>query len=70
MAENIINPVEVGRKLRELRGARTIQAVSSDLGISMSALTMYELGERVPRDEVKIKICRYYGVDIGIFFAQ
>ena len=48
---------EMGRRLRELRGERTIKEAAADLGISVSALNMYELGERIPRDEVKIKLC-------------
>lgn len=59
---------EIGRRLRELRGSRTIKESAADLGISVSALNMYELGERVPRDEVKVKICKYYGCGLDIFF--
>lgn len=65
MAEN-----KLGDKLRELRGERTLQKVAADLGISTSALTMYEIGKRIPRDEIKVKIARYYGVGIEIFFAN
>ena len=65
MAEN-----KLGDKLRDLRGERTLQKVASDLGISTSALTMYEIGKRIPRDEIKVKIARYYGVGIEIFFAN
>lgn len=59
---------EMGRRLRELRGDRTIKEAAADLGISVSALNMYELGERIPRDEVKIKLCKYYGCGLDIFF--
>lgn len=59
---------EMGRKLRKLRGDRTIKEVADNLGISVSALNMYELGERIPRDEVKVKICKYYGCELDIFF--
>lgn len=61
---------KVGKKLVELRGTKSREQVAVDLGISYSAIVSYELGERVPRDEVKIKIARYYGVDVGeLFFS-
>ena len=59
---------KLGETLRKLRGEKTLQKVAEDLGISTSALTMYEIGKRVPRDEIKVKIAKYYGVGIDIFF--
>lgn len=50
----------IGNKLRILRGKRTIQDVSDSVGISYSALAMYENGHRIPRDEIKIKLANYY----------
>ena len=38
------------------------------IGISRSALGMYELGLRVPKDEVKIKISKAYGIPIQDLF--
>lgn len=63
-----MNQKEVGRYLRELRGERTLDKVSDDTGIGRSALNMYELGLRVPRDEAKVKLSQYYKVPIDIFF--
>ena len=51
---------EVGNELRRLRGNRTIEESAKAIGISKSALAMYERGERSPRDEVKIRIADYY----------
>lgn len=66
-----MNPQKIGQKLVELRGAKSREQVAVDLGISYSALVSYELGERVPRDEIKIKIAKYYGVDVGeLFFSS
>ena len=60
---------KIGAKLKELRGERRINKVAEDLGISPSALSMYENGERIPRDVIKIKIADYYGQPISdIFF--
>mgnify|MGYP002673642545 CR=1 FL=1 len=60
---------EVGNELRRLRGNRTIEESAKAIGISKSALAMYERGERSPRDEVKIRIADYYKKPIQkIFF--
>ena len=64
----MLNSVEIGKRLRALRGDKTVQSVADDIGISRSALAMYEIGDRIPRDEIKLRICQYYGVDINIFF--
>lgn len=61
----------IGRRLRDLRGDKTQTEVSRDLGISASALTMYEAGNRIPRDEIKVMIAKYYGKSVeDIFFAE
>jgi transcriptional regulator with XRE-family HTH domain len=66
-----MDSIAIGKTLRELRGIRSIVDVCKDLDISPSALSMYEHGERIPRDEIKIRIAEYYGRSVGdIFFAQ
>lgn len=61
----------IGERLVALRGSRTQNEVSEALGISISALGMYERGERIPRDEIKIKIASYYRKSVqSIFFAN
>lgn len=62
----------VGQRLFSLRASagKTGEEVSNACGISRSALTMYENGKRIPRDEIKIKLARYFGVSIEeIFFT-
>ena len=67
----MLDTMEIGRRLRSLRGARTLQTVSNETGLGVSALTMYELGQRMPRDEAKIILSEYYGISIdALFFAQ
>ena len=62
---------EIGKKLKNLRGNKTLEEVSSACGISLSALAMYETGKRIPRDEVKIKLAEYFNVSIEfLFFAS
>lgn len=61
----------VGALLRTLRGSLSLADVAKHLGITVSALAMYERGERTPRDEVKERIAHFYGRSIGsIFFAE
>lgn len=62
---------EIGRDLRIVRGERTRQAVAKELGISESAIGMYETGKRIPKDEIKMKLAKCYGVSIeDLFFGR
>lgn len=61
---------KIGERLIGLRGNRTQSEVAKDVGISISALAMYEKGERIPRDNIKIRLSEYYSKPItDIFFA-
>lgn len=65
-----MNAKAIGEKLRKLRGDRSQAEVAKALGITQAALSAYETGIRIPRDELKIKLAAYYGVTIeSIFFA-
>lgn len=65
-----MNKTEIGRRLRKFRGALTQTAVADAIGISQSALAMYELGMRVPRDEIKARLAHFYGVTVQeLFFS-
>lgn len=58
----------MNEKLIALRGERSQEEVAKALGISVSALSMYEQGNRIPRDEVKIRMAEYYGISIEDLF--
>lgn len=61
----------IGKRLAKLRGNKTQSEVTSAIGISDSALSSYECGERIPRDSIKIKIAAYYGVTVqSLFFDE
>ncbi len=60
--------MSIGEKLKALRGPKTQKQVAADLNITKSALAMYERNERVPRDEVKVRIARYYGETVQSLF--
>lgn len=64
-----MNKIKIAKKLIKLRGERPKDEVAKSLGISTSAIQMYEKGERVPKDEIKIKIANYYQKTVQeIFF--
>ena len=60
-----------GEKLRQLRGDKSQEVIAKEVGVTKSSWAMYERGERVPRDEVKVKIARFFGKSVQeIFFSQ
>lgn len=66
-----MDAAKIGDALKVLRGNRTQEEVADALGISKSALSMYEQGERIPRDNIKIRIAEYYHVPIfELFYAR
>ena len=63
---------KIGAILVDLRiqKGKTVTEAAKDLEISTSALSMYENGERIPRDNIKIRIATYYNKSVAaIFFA-
>lgn len=61
---------KIAKKLVELRGKRTQKDVAEKIGITTTALSNYENGIRIPRDEIKIKIAKFYKKSIEeIFFV-
>ena len=60
----------ISDRLVSLRGSKTQDVVADAIGISKSALSMYECGERIPRDEIKIKIAEYYNLTVGEIFFE
>lgn len=60
-----------GEKMKALRGARSKREVAADLDISESSYTKYERNERIPRDDIKLKIACYFGRTVQeIFFSD
>lgn len=68
-----MNPELIGNRLTELRknANKSRLQVAKDTGITISALSNYENGLRIPRDEAKQRIAGYYGVSIDeLFYAS
>lgn len=59
---------QIAKKLVELRGDRSQNEVATAVGVSVSAIAMYESGQRIPRDEIKIRLADYYKVSVADIF--
>ena len=58
-------------QLKKLRGEISQEEIAKKIGITKSSWSMYERGERVPRDEIKIRIANFFGKSVQeIFFGQ
>lgn len=61
--------MSVGEILKQLRGKTPQAEIAKIIGVSKSAWAMYERNERIPRDEVKIRISQFFGKPVQeIFF--
>ena len=60
----------IGHTLLALRKKmkKTTSEVAKNCGISRSAVSMYENGKRIPRDDIKIRLANYYNVSVEKIF--
>ncbi len=65
-----MNKQKIAETLVKLRGNRSREEVANAVGISVSALQMYENAKRIPKDEIKLRIARYYGVPVESIFLN
>lgn len=63
-----MNYERVAKNLINLRNEKSREEVARAVGISVSTLQMYENGQRIPRDNIKIKLANFYGVTVQIIF--
>lgn len=57
--------------LIKARGLRTQKEIADSVGISQSTYAMYETGQRIPSDEVKIRLADFFGKTVQeLFFAE
>lgn len=59
---------KIGARLRSLRGARSQKEVAQAVGVTDMAISLYESGERIPRDEIKKALAEFYQVTVGSIF--
>ena len=60
----------IGKRLRDLRGSRTQEEVAKALGVTVMAVSLWERGERVPSDDIKVKIANYYKRSVSTIFFR
>lgn len=68
-----MNRQKVGNILASLRKERgeTTTELANAIGSSQSAISMYENGARIPRDDIKIRLSKHFGVPVDqIFFTE
>ena len=65
-----MNSELIGAKLRKLRGRQPREQVAEACGISLSAIMMYKNGKRIPKDDIKIALARYYGTSVEVIFFE
>ena len=68
-----LDATQIGNRIKNLREGKdeTMLDLSKAIGTSESAIGMYESGQRVPRDEIKIRIAEHFSVPVeSIFFPR
>lgn len=69
----ILDSDSIAGKLVKLRNEKNISQsqVAESLGLTRAAISQYETGQRIPSDEIKIKLSNYYGVTVqDLFFTK
>lgn len=70
MTAKIIDAQTIGERLRTLRDTKTQKEVGDAIGVTAMAISLYERGERVPNDDVKVALARYFNSTVeAIFFT-
>lgn len=71
MSETPMQSNQIARKMIELRGNTPRKDVAKAIGVSVSAIQMYEGGHRVPNDDIKVRIAKHYKASVqDIFFED
>ena len=60
----------IGQRLIEARGGMSQVQAAKAIGVTRSALSMYETAKRIPNDDIKIKISEVYKVPIQELFFK
>lgn len=60
--------MSIAERLVKARGNIPREVVAKACGISVSAISMYENGERIPRDTIKVKLADFYKTSVQALF--
>ncbi len=65
-----MNNAQVAQRLKMLRKQKgvSIYEVAKACDITPAAVCMYECGERIPKDVIKIRLAKYFGESVGFIF--
>lgn len=65
-----LNREVIAQRLIDLRGEATQASVAAALGVTPMAVSLYESGQRVPNDGIKLRYANLYGKTVDeIFFT-
>ena len=59
---------KIGELLLHLRGDKTQKEIAEAVGVSQSAIRQYESGNRIPRDNIKVKFAKFYDKTVQEIF--
>lgn len=62
--------IQIGKRLRDVRGIRPKTKVALAAGVSYSELCKIESGLRIPKTETMRKLANYYGVSLDYLFLS
>lgn len=66
---SMMDSVQIGARLKDLRGDKSQQQIAELLGVSSMAVSKWERGESIPSDELKVAIAQLFGQSVqDIFF--
>ena len=68
MATNTHYASAIPARLRAARGNVPRKKICAEVGISVSALAMYETGKRIPKDEIKVALAKTYNTSVDALF--
>lgn len=63
---------EVGTRLKKLRQEKGLLAkeLAEKIGVSESAICCYERNRRIPKDTIKIKLAKFFGMTVEELFFK
>ena len=64
--DNFSNPLEIGRKIKEVRinAGLSQEAFSKKIGVSRLTIINWENGKSVPTPELLYQLCRSFGISV------
>lgn len=60
--------MSVAERLMTARKNVPREVVAKAVGVTVSAISMYENGQRMPRDEIKVRLADYYKTTVQALF--